>query len=89
MESICLHVHWQYSMDCYDAQKVVSWGVSNGVARGYHVALLCGDGDVRVVRMFTTQEYMQRLASDQSAMLSELRKLTGDENVRLGMLWDV
>ena len=69
--------------------KHVMKRVSNSVARGYHVALLCGDGDVRVVRMFTTQEYMQRLASDQNLMLGELRKLTGDENVRLGMVWDV
>lgn len=51
--------------------------ISNAVARAHHTVLVNINTE-RVTRMFDTQEYRLRLASDQARVTAELRRLTGD-----------
>lgn len=68
--------------------KHVMKRVSNRCARGYHV-VLTNINTERVARMFTTQEYKERVQSDQQRIQKELRVLTGDETAQPGYVRDV
>ena len=62
--------------------------ISNTVARAYHVCLLCVNTE-RVSRMFTTQEYKGRVATDQQRVRAKLRELTGDPAAQPGFVVDM